>query len=104
MSGRRPDGTGAPPRGGTRWAAYAVCAWATIFAAASFYWGAGGDAGVDTIAAEPDKIALINEPAVVWGTGVLKLLVGGLALALARPPRSIPPRPSAWWAGWLGGS
>jgi hypothetical protein len=93
MAGRRPDGFSAPPRDGTQWAAYAACAWATIFAAASFYWGAGGDAGVDTIAAKPDEIALISEPAVVWGTGALKLLVGGgLALALASPPHWVPPR------------
>ncbi len=69
MAGRRPDGTGAPPRDGTPWAAFAACAWATMFAAASFYWGAGGDVGLDTLAAEPDKIALLNEPAVVGEPG-----------------------------------
>lgn len=66
-----------------RWA-YAGAVWALLFALPSFYWALGGDIGIGTIAAHPDDIDLINEPVVVFLTGVAKLLAGLLVLAIAR--------------------
>lgn len=66
-----------------RWA-YVGAAWALLFALPSFYWALGGEAGIGTIAAHPDDIDLINEPVVVFLTGVAKLLAGLLMLAIAR--------------------
>ena len=69
----------------TTWAAYAACGWALIFALPSFYWAVGGTVGMSTIARDPDAISLLNEPFVVFGTGLLKVLSGMLALALVQP-------------------
>lgn len=68
----------------TTWAAYAACTWALLFALPSFYWAAGGEVGMHTIARNPDEIPLINDPFVVFATGVLKVLGGLLALALVQ--------------------
>ncbi len=69
----------------TTWAAHAACGWALIFALPSFYWAAGGTVGMNTIARDPDAISLLNEPIVVFGTGLLKVLGGMLVLALVQP-------------------
>jgi len=69
----------------TTWAAYAACSWALFFALPSFYWVAGGSVGMKTIARDPDAIALINDPFVVFATGVLKVLGGLFALGLVQP-------------------
>ena len=66
-----------------RWA-YAAALWALLFALPSFYWAFGGERGKGTIAAHPDDIALINEPAVVFLTGVAKILGGFLMFAIAQ--------------------
>lgn len=67
-------------------AAYSACAWSFIFAAASFYWAAGGTAGAGTISETITELAQSAWfAAVLWGTGLLKALVGILALALVRP-------------------
>lgn len=68
----------------TALAAYAACAWAVIFAVPSFYWATGGTVGMVTIARDPDAIPLINDPFVVFATGLLKVLGGVLALALGQ--------------------
>ena len=67
------------------WAAYAACGWAFLFAAPSFYWAAGGTVGIGTL--DPGITAMSRDPwfvALVWATGVAKVLAGLLALALVR--------------------
>jgi len=66
-------------------AAFAAAAWAFVFAAMSFYWALGGRLSVGTQAVsireqidDPDFIA------VLWATGILKVLAGLIALALVR--------------------
>lgn len=89
-------------------AAYAAFAWALVFAAMSFYWAAGGTAGLDTLGNELERDALAREPdtiALVWLAAVLKVLGAALALALVRPRgRSIWRRillPASWSVGLL---
>jgi len=70
-----------------RWAGHAAAAWAFLFAALSFYWAAGGRAGTGTLARVVREPVLDREPgfvAIVWATGILKVLAGLLALALCR--------------------
>lgn len=71
---------------------YAAAAWAFLFAAASFYWAAGG-----TFGARTNSPAIVGQAdtgwfvALLWFVGVLKAFAGLLALALARrwhPPLS----------------
>lgn len=69
---------------GTRSVAYGAAIWAVIFALPSFYWALGGAVGKGTIAANPDEIPLMNEPMIVFVTGVAKVLGGLLALAIVR--------------------
>ncbi len=79
----------------------AAFAWAIAFAVPSFYWALGGTAGLDTIAARVEEIPLAGNPAFVFGTGVLKVLAGLLALAAVRRwGRAVPRRPMlvAVWA------
>jgi len=84
----------------TPWAAYAVCAWALVFALASFFWAAGGTLGAHTIAAKPEDLA---SPRALWIIGVVKLLPGALALALVQPwGRGLPHGPLRV-AVWIGG-
>jgi len=67
------------------WAGYAAFAWGLLFAGVSFYWGAGGTAGLDTLGGSLVQMARAREPAViaaVWVTGLLKLAGAMLALAL----------------------
>jgi hypothetical protein len=77
-----------------------------LFAAPSFYWAAGGTAGIGTLG--PGIAAMARDPwfvALVWATGLAKVLAGLLALALVRPwGRRIPRRmllTGAWGAGLL---
>jgi Protein of unknown function (DUF3995) len=70
------------------WAAYAASALAFGHAAVSFYWAAGGTAGLSTIGGELQELGRAREPALislVWVAGSLKVLAGLLALALVRP-------------------
>lgn len=92
------------------WAGYAACAWACVFATASFYWAAGGIAGVDTNAPAITKPVLAHDPtwiAILWGTGALKIIAALLALALVRPWGRMIPRwlllVAAWGASALMG-
>lgn len=69
------------------WVGYAACAWAVVFAAVSFYWAVGGTVGVNTNAPAITKHVLAREPtwiAIMWGTGVLKIIAALLALMLVR--------------------
>jgi hypothetical protein len=69
----------------------------------SFYWAVGGTVGSDTIG--PAITNMAHDPvfiAVLWGTGVLKLLGALLALALIRPWGRIP-RWMLLMAAWGGG-
>jgi Protein of unknown function (DUF3995) len=66
------------------WVAYAACGWAFLFAALSFFWAAGGRTGlhpleVEVAPGDPMWIALN------LGAGLLKAVVGLIALALVRP-------------------
>jgi hypothetical protein len=84
----------------TTWAAYAACLWAFAFAALSFYWAAGGEVGIRTIARDVDEVALASEPLIVAGTGVLKVLAGLLALALVQRWGAFIPRRLLLVATW----
>ncbi len=67
------------------WASYIAAVWAFLFAAMSFYWAAGGTAGVATLS--PDIVAMGSNPwfiAVVWGTAVMKVAAGVFVLALVQ--------------------
>lgn len=90
------------------WAGYAASAWALVFAALSFYWAAGGTVGASTIGPAIATLALARDPefvAVLWATGVLKVLGGVLALALVQPWGRLLPRRIllivAWGVGAL---
>jgi Protein of unknown function (DUF3995) len=83
--------------------AVAAAVWALLFALNSAYWAAGGTAGAHTVANDLAQQAADREPGIVaalWAATVLKLLLAGLALALARP-RGRPLRLAGWIAGGL---
>ena len=84
------------------WAGYAAFAWGLIFAAISFYWGAGGTIGVDTVwgslrmSSAQESVLIVF----VWVTGLLKVLGALLGLVLVtRWGMRLPPRPLAV-LGW----
>ena len=67
------------------WSAYAAAVWAFVFAALSFYWALGGSFLVRT--QSPQIVGLTANPwflAVVWLTGLLKLVAGFVALSLVQ--------------------
>ena len=100
-SGERGDG----PLLRETWAAYAACAWAFLFAVPSFYWAAGGAAGMDTLG--PDIASMAGDPrfvALVWAMGGAKVLAGFLALALVRPWGRRIPRWALLAGAWGGGA
>ncbi|MEU4208436.1 DUF3995 domain-containing protein [Streptomyces sp. NPDC026206] len=70
------------------WAGYAAAVWGFVFAVPSFYWGMGGLAGAaSTVSPALVELARERDPgfvAVLWVTGVLKVVGGLLGLALAR--------------------
>ena len=71
-----------------RWAGYAAATWGFLFAAVSIYWAVGGRIGLGTIAPEIRERALAREAgfvAILWATGLLKVVAALLALALCRP-------------------
>lgn len=87
------------------WPAYACAVVALAFAAISFYWGAGGRAGLSTLGGAIERMALARDPLIVtlvWVTGVLKLAGGLLALALVRPWGHKLPRRWLLAAAWVG--
>ncbi len=82
-------------------AAYAACAWAVVFAAASFYWAAGGTVGEDTVGGVITRLPGIV--ALLWVTGALKVIGALLALALVRPWGRVLPRWLLLTLSWAGG-
>ena len=90
--------------GRSTWAAWAACAWALLFALMSFYWALGGQLGANTLGSGIQ--ALAHDPgfiAVVWLTGVAKVIGALFALTLIYPwPRWLP---SGWRfaLAWIGG-
>ncbi len=87
------DSSGMVP-GGRRWPAYAAAAWAFVFAAMSFSWALGGRLSIGTQAVSIQE--QVDDPdfvAVLWATGVLKVVAGVVGLALVRPfGRRVPRR------------
>ena len=84
------------------WAGYLASVRGLAFAAISFYWGAGGTLGVDTVwgslGMSPAQHAVLV--LAVWVTGLLKVLGALLALALVtRWGTRLPSRPRAV-LGW----
>lgn len=83
---------------------YLAAIWALLFAAASFYWAAGGKIGLDTLG---DTINDLNNDstfvAFVWLTAIVKLAMVGLAVFLLYPRHGFIPhklvRIGAWTAG-----
>lgn len=67
---------------------YGAAVWAFVFAGISFYWAAGGSFGANTVGNEVTGFAASNWVVfsiVLWMDGVLKVLLGLLALALVQP-------------------
>lgn len=90
---------------GRAWAAYAAGALAFLHATVSFYWAAGGTAGLSTIGGTLEELGRAREPAMIallWLTGLLKFAAGLLALALARPWGRAFPRQLLLIAAWSG--
>lgn len=98
----------------TAWAAYGACAWAVAFAAMSFYWAAAmslswpaeGILGIETQGHAIKELALAprHDPkfvALLWGTGVVKVIAA--LLALVRPWGQALPRPLLLAAAWTAG-
>lgn|SRR5215216_266005 len=89
------------------WAGYAACVLALLYAAVSFYWAAGGTAGLGTLGGQLEELGRARDQgiiALVLATGVLKVVAGVLALALVRPwGRALPRRVllAAAWGGAL---
>jgi hypothetical protein len=84
------------------WAAYAASGWAFLFAALSFFWAAGGRTGV-----HPLELEAASDNA-VWivinlVAGIIKVVIGLIALALVQDWGRIVPRKllraSAWVLG-----
>jgi Protein of unknown function (DUF3995) len=71
-----------PAPSGTRLAGRAACAWALAFAVPSLYWGLGGEAGIGSIAAQPEEIAGVSDDGIVLATAGIKVLAGIAVLAL----------------------
>ncbi len=85
------------------WAGYAACTWAIVFAAVSFYWAVGGTVGVNTNAPAITKHVLARDPAwvaIMWCTGVLKIIAALVALALVQPWGRALPRWLVLIAAW----
>jgi hypothetical protein len=96
--------SGGRSRPGT-WAGYAACGCALLYAAVSFYWAAGGAAGLGTIGGQLEELGRARDPgiiALVWATGFLKVIGGLLALTLVRPWGRVFPRHLLLAAAWGG--
>lgn len=100
------DGGAVPaPVPSRSWPSYAAAAVAFVFAAVSFYWGAGGRLGLSTLGGSIQEMALARDPVIVtlvWVTGVGKVAGGVLALALVRPWGRRLPRRLLLLAAWSG--
>jgi hypothetical protein len=73
----------------------------------SFFWAAGGTTGIETLGNEIERRAREREPGFVtevWVTGVLKVVVGLLALAPVRPWGRRLPRRALVITTWVVGA
>jgi hypothetical protein len=64
-------------------AACAACAVGLLYAAVSFYWGAGGTLLLDTLGGQLARLGRAHDPgviALVWAAGLLKMLAALLPL------------------------
>jgi hypothetical protein len=89
-----------------RWVGYAACVCASLSAAISFYWGIGGDVGLELVgdgAVEASESGGLGIFVLLVLVGLVKGLGGLLALALVQPwgPRILP-RWMLLVAGWGG--
>ncbi len=85
------------------WAGYVAAAWAFVFSLQSFYYAVGGTVGADTFPPSLVEPLLARERtavALMWATGMLKVIAGVLALALVRQWGRKVPRPLLLAAGW----
>jgi hypothetical protein len=94
-----------------RWAGYAACVCAFLFAATSFYWGTGGTLGLDLVGREAVELVASGNVGILialWLVGLLKVAGGLLALALVQPWGAHLFRPwmllLAGWGVLLGGA
>lgn len=83
------------------WAGYAACGWAVAFGLAHVYAGLGGARvlirhSVGETRASGDTFIAVG----LFGTGLLCLVAGGLALALVQPWGLVVPRRMLLVAGW----
>jgi len=79
-------------------------AWGLAFAAISFYWGAGGIHGLDTLGGSLERLARAHDRTIfiaVWVTGFLKVFGSLLALALAGAWAARLPRRPVIVLGWV---
>jgi len=89
----------------TTWPGYAAAAVAFSFALVSFYWAAGGMAGLGTVGGTMERMARARDPAVVaatWAAAVAKVLGAMLGLALVRPWGRRVPRRALLVVSWAG--
>lgn len=87
------------------WAGYAACVWCCVFAVMSFHWAVGGTVGLRTVSPGLQELALTRDPgfvAILWITGVLKVIGGLLALALVRSWNQTIPRRPLLAVAWIG--
>jgi hypothetical protein len=82
------------------WAAYTACGWALLFAALSFFWAAGGRTGLHPLELEaaPSNVGWII---INLGAGIIKVIIGLLALALVQPWGRIIPRKLLRTCTWI---
>lgn len=85
------------------WAAYAACGWAFLFAALSFFWAAGGRTGLHPFELEVapgDSIWIV----INLGAGIIKIVIGLIALALVQSWGRIIPRKLLRASVWVLGA
>ncbi len=89
-----------------QWAGYGASAWSFIFAALSIYWAAGGTGLSGTIGKDLESLALAGDPvflAILWISGLAKIFIGILALALVQAWGHRLPRWILLTGGWATG-
>jgi uncharacterized protein DUF3995 len=74
--------------GETRWPGYAAATWSFLFAVPSFLWALGSEFGASTTVA-PSLVELAHDRvpwfiAVLWTTGLVKLVGAAIGLGLTR--------------------
>lgn len=82
------------------WVAYAASGWALLFAALSFFWAAGGRTGLHPLeleAAYDDSVWVL----ISLGAGIIKVVIGLIALALVQLWGRIFPRRLLLACTWM---